>query len=284
LKNLSRTATVPVYNCPNGTKLWILNLGEMEADEAWIKRGANISSLSNKNPPNVRRRLAIVSALIEHPTAGLLLYETGCAEKLDVHWSPGMNDVFPRILYEDKHRLPKILEALGHKVSDISAVIMGHLHIDHAGGLEHFFGSQIPIYVHDLELKNALWAIATGADDVYLKRDVDLDLNWKTVVGEEIELFQGITLHHLPGHTPGLMGMQVNLEDSGTFIFTTDQFHVRDNYYEDHPQGYLARDHNAWYNSAQLVKRLQRNFNANLVFGHCKETVDKLKSAPEYYS
>lgn len=49
-----------------------------------IFRGGNTSSLSNLNPVNKRRDLVLLSALIEYPGVGLILYETGCAEDLDV--------------------------------------------------------------------------------------------------------------------------------------------------------------------------------------------------------
>jgi len=40
--------------------------------------------MSNKNPENKRRDLTVLAALIEHPDMGLILFETGCAEDLDV--------------------------------------------------------------------------------------------------------------------------------------------------------------------------------------------------------
>lgn len=49
-----------------------------------IPRGANSSKVSDKNPENKRRELILLSALIEYPGFGLILYETGCAEDLDV--------------------------------------------------------------------------------------------------------------------------------------------------------------------------------------------------------
>lgn len=51
---------------------------------ARIFRGANASSLSNLNPENKRRELVVLSALIEHPDVGLILYDAGCAEDLEV--------------------------------------------------------------------------------------------------------------------------------------------------------------------------------------------------------
>lgn len=162
---------------------------------------------------------------------------------------------------------------------------MGHLHLDHAGGLEHFIGTDVPIYTHEEEFKHACWAVATGADlGVYMGHYMDLEkLNWKTFNESTLDLFQGISIHHLPGHTPGLCGLQINLENDGTFIWTTDQFHVRENYDLGQPHGGLARDHNAWYRSLSLVRRLQRLFNAELIFGHDKEVGMGYKLAKEYY-
>jgi hypothetical protein len=36
------------------------------------------------NPVNKRRDLVVLSALIEYPGVGLILFETGCAEDLEV--------------------------------------------------------------------------------------------------------------------------------------------------------------------------------------------------------
>lgn len=52
--------------------------------------------------------------------------------------------------------------------------------------------------------------------------------------------------------------MQVNLKESGTWIFTTDQYHVRENWESGIPQGWLARDHDDWVKSDQMIKALQK--------------------------
>lgn len=88
--------------------------------------------------------------------------------------------------------------------------------------------------MHEEELKHACWAVATDADaGVYGAEYLQLDkMNWKTFKEDQLELFQGISLHHSPGHTPGLVMMQLNLDKDGTFIFTTDKFHVKENHTE----------------------------------------------------
>jgi glyoxylase-like metal-dependent hydrolase (beta-lactamase superfamily II) len=82
-----------------------------------------------------------------------------------------------------------------------------------------------------------------------------------------MQLFPGITLHWLPGHTAGLCGMQVNLIDSGTFVFLSDHAHVQENY-DGQPQGWLARDHVAWFASNHRVKRLEKATKGRIIPGH----------------
>ncbi|KIW63929.1 hypothetical protein PV04_08893 [Phialophora macrospora] len=270
-------AGVPAFKCPPGTKMHFLDLGTLQADEGWLLRGGNGSSLSNKNPENKRRDLIILAALIEYPGVGLILWETGCAEDLQVAWPAPLTDVFPRVAYSDEQKLPAAIKATGNDIKDVKAVVIGHLHLDHAGGLEHFMGTDVPIYVHEEEFKHACWAVATGADlGVYLPGYMSLDkLKWNTFTEDHLDLFQGITLHHSPGHTPGLCIMQVNLEGSGTWIWTTDQFHIAENYELSHPHGWLARDHNAWIKSLKMIQRFQRLFDAKLVFGHDMDVAKK---------
>jgi glyoxylase-like metal-dependent hydrolase (beta-lactamase superfamily II) len=53
----------------------------------------------------------------------------------------------------------------------VSISILGHMHLDHAGGLDQFLDRKdIEIWVHDKELRSAFWSVATGADvGVYLQ-------------------------------------------------------------------------------------------------------------------
>lgn len=56
-----------------------------------------------------------------------------------------------------------------------------------------------------------------------------------------------------------------------------------ENYEMAHPHGWLARDHNAWIRSRSMIQRLQKMFNAQLVFGHDKETAARLMSKKKYF-
>lgn len=112
---------------------------------------------------------------------------------------------------------------------------------------------------------------------------LDGSLNWQTFNDSQLDLCTGITLHLCPGHTPGLCIMQVNLPQDGTFIWTTDQFHVRENYEKNHAQGWLLRDHKSWMDSTNFIRRLQRLYSATLIFGHDLEAGTALIQQKPFY-
>jgi glyoxylase-like metal-dependent hydrolase (beta-lactamase superfamily II) len=161
--------------------------------------------------------------------------------------------------------------------------VLSHLHLDHAGGLEFFRGRDVPIYVHGDELRNAFYAVATGEDlGAYLPHYLDFSFNWQPLDGDRVELFEGFTLHRLPGHTPALLGLQLDLSNSGTFFLTSDQFHLRDNYEQGRPLGWLLRDHSAWWRSYRFTRRLVERTGARLLFGHDREVLAELKKERSY--
>jgi glyoxylase-like metal-dependent hydrolase (beta-lactamase superfamily II) len=78
------------------------------------------------------------------------------------------------------------------------------------------------------------------------------------------------------------MGLQLDLANSGTFLLTSDQFHLRDNYDQGTPLGWLLRDHAAWWRSYRLARRIAENKEARLVFGHDREVLEELKKERFY--
>jgi len=134
-------------------KLHLLDLGSIEYDEGWPLAAAGVSTLSEPAPPPARRRVAIIGALIEHPKIGPVLFDTGAAAAFEELWPPVVQELFAITEYENEHRLDVALQAAGYGLEDIRAIVMSHLHLDHAGGLEFFRGSDVPVYVHADELR-----------------------------------------------------------------------------------------------------------------------------------
>ncbi|KAI7759961.1 hypothetical protein LZL87_010383 [Fusarium oxysporum] len=228
----------------------------------------------------------MISVVIEHPEDGLLLYETGAGKDYPEVWGPQLTDIFARGEHNEDLELDAAIKKTGHDIKDVKGVIIGRLHLDHAGGLEHFRGTGMPIYVHEVELKNAFYSVTTKVDigiSLYLPTYLQFDLNWTPLYGDSILIACGITVQLCPGRTPGLCIMQVNLKESGTWIFTSDLYIVQENYDNLSTQGWLKRDHAAWSQSNQLVHMLQKATVAKVILGHDRNVLMRHKLAPECY-
>ncbi|KAI9149487.1 N-acyl homoserine lactonase AiiB [Paramyrothecium foliicola] len=236
---------------PKGSKLWLLDLGHLDMDAAVVFSGANIFPAHLPPQQHERRDLVMIAALLHHPNESLV-----CT---------------PRIWDKNVHGLPEAMKATGAgDISDVKAVVISHLHCDHAGGLEHFMDSDVEIWCHEEELKNAFWTTATGIEQGTYRPDyliVDR-LKWRTFSGTTFELFPGVNLHLCPGHTPGGIVVDLDLEETGCVVLTGDAFHIAENYELGIPPGALTRDFNAWHRSRQYIRNLAQKKKAKVVLGH----------------
>jgi hypothetical protein len=80
-----------------------------------------------------------------------------------------------------------------------------------------------------------------------------------------------------------LYAMQVKLLHDGIWLCTSDRYHVRENYHDQYPYGWLIRDYRAWVHSDALIKGLQRTFHVKLIFSHDSEVAKGFIDAKKYY-
>jgi glyoxylase-like metal-dependent hydrolase (beta-lactamase superfamily II) len=264
-------------------KLHLLDLGRLEYDEGWPLAAAGVSTRSDPAPASPRREVAMIGALVEHPKAGPVLFDTGPPAAFTELWPPIVQELFAINRYDDEHHLDAALRAAGFGLEDIRAVVLSHLHLDHAGGLEFFRDRDVPVYVHADELKNAFYGVATGEDlGAYVPHYLDFAFNWQGLHGDEVELFDGFRLVRLPGHTPALFGLRLDLANAGPFFLTSGQFHLRQNFEGPQPLGWLLRDHAAWWRSYRKVRTIVDRTGAQLVFGHDADVLAELRREQSY--
>jgi glyoxylase-like metal-dependent hydrolase (beta-lactamase superfamily II) len=81
-------------------------------------------------------------------------------------------------------------------------------------------------------------------------------------------LFDGLELLHLPGHSPGLLGVQCQRGEE-TLLVVGDQAYAAPNYEEGASMGssllWSTRD---WHDSRSLCRELERRHDATVLFGH----------------
>jgi hypothetical protein len=71
-------ADIPAHQmCPEGTKVFVLCVGWLECDDGFLYRGGNTSLKSTENQSfvNKRTKFPLYVCLIDHPKAGLILWE-----------------------------------------------------------------------------------------------------------------------------------------------------------------------------------------------------------------
>lgn len=247
----------------------VLDRGSLECDLSYMMEGHVLGTKDEPNPDTDYSEIPVWSLVIEHPE-GTLLWDTGSHhDALNGHWPDALSQAFyPYDAHE--HRLDDDLEAAGFGIEDIDYVFQTHLHLDHAGGLEFFDGTDVPIFVHEKEFKYAYYsAKTTEGSGAYILDDFDHDLNWEILHRDRETHFEDIEFIRLPGHTPGLTGTMIHLDDDGTVIFTGDELYQKENYEDEIALGaHLLWGKQHWFESLQLIKNLQRKHDAEVIYGH----------------
>jgi glyoxylase-like metal-dependent hydrolase (beta-lactamase superfamily II) len=159
--------------------------------------------------------LPVPAFLVEHPSAGAVLIDTGLHPSCSGGARANMGAI-AGLIYEIRtdhdQALRFQLPARGVQPSEVAVVVMTHLHIDHASAVSEF--PQATFVIDGREWKAAA---AGGVRGGYHARQFDHAFEWRTVdfEAEEVESFSGfahsvdlfgdgsVRLVSTPGHTAG---------------------------------------------------------------------------------
>jgi N-acyl homoserine lactone hydrolase len=246
----------------------VIDRGHLETDLNYLVEGNTLGSHDEPNPATDYVSIPVPNFVIDHPE-GTILWDTGSHhDALEGHWPEGLVQAFYPVDAAE-HRLDDDLEEAGYSISEIDCVFQSHLHLDHAGGLEFFAGTDTPIYVHEEELKFAYYSAKTGeGSSAYVLEDFDHDLNWEVIHRERETHFEGVEFIRLPGHTPGMTGSMIHTGEE-TVLLAGDELYQVENYEQEIPLGAgLLWSHRHWFESLQLLKDLERTHDAEVIYGH----------------
>jgi N-acyl homoserine lactone hydrolase len=129
---------------PDGMRLYVLSSGWLTLDKSGLQTGAT-----------GKITVPVAFFLIKHPK-GNVLFETGNNDKIITdpsYWGPLATALEPG--HSPDVAIDVQLDKIGVKPSDISYVILGHMHLDHAGNVGKFPNATI-VYQRD-EIVNAFW-------------------------------------------------------------------------------------------------------------------------------
>ncbi|MCT9932318.1 MBL fold metallo-hydrolase [Planotetraspora sp. A-T 1434] len=109
-------------------------------------------------------------------------------------------------------RLPEELSAVGVHPADVDAVVLTHLHSDHASGSIVAGAPAFPNARYVIQQAELDWVTGPMLDQVVAPLRDSLQ-----IVYGDAELFPGIRVVHTPGHTPGHQCVEV-----GDFVVSGD--------------------------------------------------------------
>lgn len=173
---------------------------------------------------------------------------------------------------------------------DIHAIILSHLHFDHATGLKFFSGTKPGrnIYVSKDDFMQA--AVSTLTDDneaecksAYRRSVLTTPgLKFNLLEDEEVELFPGITLIKLRGHTSGVYGMLLDLEE-GNYLMPSDACGSSGNYGPPAVMPGIVYDSLGYQQCIKKLNDLERKYNATMIFSHDHVLDHSYRYFPEFY-
>ncbi len=267
---------------PEGMKLYVFTSGELTIDKSALQTGAAPGKI----------KIPVAFFLIKHPK-GNVLFDTGNNDKIiqDVtYWGP--------LAAMDPGRTPDVaidaqLGKIGVKPSDINYVILGHMHLDHAGNVGKFPGSTVVVQRDEIE--NAFWPRPgtagpyIAADFSMLRGDIGAPMANKQPVIElngDLDLFGdgSIYIHRAVSHTPGSQIALVRLPKTGLVVLTSDVCYLKENLTKDIlPSVGLTYDPTGMLDAYAYIKRALDIEKGDVIFAHDAEVFKAHKHSPEYY-
>ena len=270
-------------------RLYVLDNGKLENDRANQIVFNALGTTNNKNSPSEWVDVPVYSILIDHPD-GLVLFDTACHPTSMTDRWPETNRIRTPYVAEEKNYLPNTLKSLGYSPEDIKYVVVSHLHEDHAGCLEMFINAEI--IVHDNEFTQAMKLFAlNGSFGAFIKADIEAwlgaNLNWHLIDSEDgdYQLLEGLTILNLgSGHSFGMLGLLVELQNDGNILLASDCIFTRTNLGPPIVFPAMVYDSFGYVKTINRITRLSKEKRAQVWFGHDMDQFNTLRKSPnEYY-
>lgn len=273
-----------------GIKLYVLHNGRMRMDKNLMIAGSNQATLDNPNAPNEMFEFPIYTVFIDHPEAKIL-FDTACNPNSmgeNGRWINQTQKAFPYTADESCY-LPNRLEQINVDPSEVDYVVASHLHLDHAGCLEYF--TNATVIVHDDELNGTMQTYARNQKaGAYIWADIDAwiknDLTWKTIKPYEdnLEIVKGVkVLNFGSGHAWGMIGLEVETQELGTLILASDAIYTAESMGDILKPPGILYDSIGWARSVEKIKRLAKEKNAQIWFGHDGNQFEGFRKSTDGY-
>jgi N-acyl homoserine lactone hydrolase len=269
---------------PEGMKLYLFTSQPLDIAK---------SALSSATSGSEKIMVPVGFYLIRHPK-GDVMFDTGDNDKIiadQTYWGP-MASMLDKGVQADLAIDTQLAKA-GVKPADIKYVILGHMHLDHAGNVGKF--PNATIVVQRDEIINAFWP-PTAYAGPYITSDFSM-LRAETGAGSagrqptielngDLDLFGdgSIYIHRAAGHTPGSQLAVVRLPKTGTVVLTSDTCYLQENLQKDIlPSIGLTYSPTEMLNGYAYIKRVRDTEKGDVLMAHDADGFKAHKHSPEFY-
>jgi N-acyl homoserine lactone hydrolase len=239
-------ADLPLPGGQDGASLVLhpLLCAEMRGPLGWFQRAAGpsatLKALGIGVPRESYMAVPIVAFLVEHPSVGPILIDTGFHGSVATPSAERNRNLGPtgRLLARDLHISPELtvaaqLRALGIEPTEVPLVVMTHLHFDHASALADFPAATVLVSEPEWLAANERGSWLRG----YSRAQLDPQPSYRTLdfalgsnapsaarprgpFAQTLDLFGdgSFTLLFTPGHSRGHMSVILRLSSREALI------------------------------------------------------------------
>ncbi len=250
-------------------RLHVFDTGTMDVPEALLFRGGNWLE---------RRSLHALAFVVEHPRAGLVVFDTGFSQAIADDPEGYLGGFMARLAQIDPAEagtLDHQMAAAGLEPGKVGHVVLSHMHFDHTGAIEEFGAATVVVAAAEraqaeAEHRPLDYFIETDWDNV--KNWVEIDYfdkaPYATFIAHHDLLGDGsIVLVDVRGHTAGSQAMVVMLA-GGPVLLTGDAAWTEESW-RHAARPLMATDLKLWWEQIWRLKKFVQLVPAvHVIAGH----------------
>jgi N-acyl homoserine lactone hydrolase len=290
-----RPAELPLPGGREGAKVKLhpLLTATVQGPPGWFLREegrlSGLKALGFRVPKDRWLTGPIVAFLVEHPSAGAVMIDTGFHASVAVKPRSNLGRM-GALLYRDIDMRPEQaavaqLRAKGIDASDVKVVIMTHFHPDHASAIVDFPDATFLVSDHE-------WEAATdgGRRQGYVRSQFDHGFDYRLVDfdSESANSYSGfarsldvfgdgsVRLAFTPGHSLGHMSVVLQTE-SGEVLVAGDAIFMHKTLEDDHLPFLLPDEHLFRRSLREIRQYVKETPDALVIPGHDWEAWQQLR-------
>lgn len=291
-----RPAQLPLPGGRAGASVQLhpLLTGEILVPPGFVERPSRrLATLREfRSPRSQWMWLPVPAFLVEHPTAGALLVDTGLHPSVAHDQQQNFGRVASRLFelrVERGQAASEQLRAVGIEPARLRLVLMTHLHTDHASAVEEFPGAMFLVDGREWEAATARGGWRHG----YHTPQFDYGFDWRTVdyeapavdsfatFGRSLDVFGdgSVRLVSTPGHSEGHQSVLLRLRDREALL-TGDAAYERRTIDRRVRPLVVTDEHRYWRSLREIALYLEGTPSALVIAGHDRHEWPRL--AAEY--